>query len=102
MPRIDNDKRVKLRLDTRDFILKAGSPVTNNQIADELETNNHMTDRIINEFKDAEFIKPFYLGKNTDNPITAWQPTEKLQKMNKEAFKDKLSEITKIEKPRDR
>ena len=94
---IDNDERFKLRKEARDFIVNAGSPVTGSQITNALETNNHMTDRIINEFKEADLIKPFMLGKNTNNPIIAWESTPQLKKLDN----NNLSKIIKIEKPRD-
>lgn len=101
MPMIENRDRLKLRVEAKDFIVGAGSPVTGSQITNALGTNNHMTDRIIGEFREAGFVKPFYLGANTENPITAWEMTPILKRINEKEFKEKLSEITKIEKPRD-
>lgn len=94
---IENDERFRLRKEAKDFIVSAGSPVTGSQITNALGTNNHMTERIINEFKDAGLIRPFMLGKNTDNPITAWEPTPELKKIDN----NNLFKIIKIEKPRD-
>lgn len=94
---IENDERMKLRKEARDFIIEAGSPVTSGQITNALGTNNHMANRIINEFKDEGLIKPFILGKNTENPITAWVSTQELKKISENSF----VKIIKIDKPRD-
>lgn len=97
MPMIENDERFKLRREAKDFIINAGSPVTGSQIANALDTNNHMVDRIIEEFKGAGLVKQFVLGKNTETPIIAWESTPELKKLNDNS----LYNIIKIEKPRD-
>ncbi len=90
----DEKERLRLRWMTKDFMIGAGSPVTENQITKALDTNNHMTGRIIEEFKEAQLIKPFPLGVDTKNPKMAWNYTDKLKKINKEDLK-KLIEIKK-------
>ncbi len=60
-----------------------------------------MTGRIIEEFKEAGWIKPFYLGQNTSNPIVTWQATQKLEHLDKREFKEWLADASKIEKPRE-
>ncbi len=101
MPMIDNEDRLRLREKARDFIISAGSPVTNSQITGAIGTNNHMTDRIINEFKDNKLIEEFPLAKGTPYEIMAWNPTQKLEKIPKKEFKEELFKIIKIEKPRE-
>tara|TARA_Y100000034_G_C6859315_1_gene390880 strand:+ start:380 stop:601 length:222 start_codon:yes stop_codon:yes gene_type:complete len=72
---IDETERMRLRWETRDLIV-GGSPVIESQITNDLGTNNHMTNRIINEFKDAGLINEFFIGPNTKNPKKDTDNTE--------------------------
>jgi len=96
MGMIDENERIRLRWQAKDFILGAGSPVTESQITNNLGTNNHMTNRIINEFKDAGLVEPFPLGKDTKNPIMAWKMMPELKTIKKK----ELSKSLEIKKPR--
>lgn len=101
MPMIENENRLKLREKARNFIIGAGSPVTNSQITGAIGTNNHMTERIINEFKEHKLIEEFPLAKGTSYEKMAWKPTQKFENMPKQEFEKELFKIIKIEKPRE-
>ena len=93
---IDNEERLKIREKAKDFILSAGSPVTNGQLTTGLNTNHHMVARIIEEFKEHKMIKPITIGEHTSHPLTVWEATPKLKKTT---GKD-LDKLTTIKKPR--
>jgi len=97
MPMQNNLDRLELRMQARDLLLKAGSPMMPSQIANELETNNHMANRIISEFEDNNLISPLIIGKNTENPLIAWEATKHLNQISKE----KMGELIEIKKPRE-
>lgn len=98
MPMQENEERLSLRMKAKEVILAAGSPILPSQLAQELNTNNHMVDRILNEFESNRLIETFKIGINTSNPVTTWKATPILKKVNEK----KMAEIIEIKKPRDK
>jgi len=98
MPMQDNQDRLDMRMQARDIILNAGSPILPSQLANGLDTNNHLVGRILSEFEEHHLIEPFEIGKNTEKPLVAWEGTSVLNKINK----TKMAEIIEIKKPREK
>jgi hypothetical protein len=97
MGMVEHEERMKLRQDTRDFLINAGSPITATQLKEDLGTSIHTAKVLLDEFNEnklakSEVFKPYPNIK----PVELWRPTPKLKEMDKKDFE----ELIKIEKPK--